>query len=61
VLSRSFRWDQDGVDILGAVPIQTGGSLLRFPLSRANAPFLRRTTSTAMYACLRLRPLLRWC
>jgi hypothetical protein len=57
VLSRSFRWDQDGVDILGAVPIQTGGSLLRFPLSRFNAPFLR--TSTAMCASLRLRPLLR--
>ncbi|KDR75521.1 hypothetical protein GALMADRAFT_247970 [Galerina marginata CBS 339.88] len=47
-LSSELRWDQDGVDILGTVDIQTGESFIEIPLKRSNLKFLRRTTSTAV-------------
>jgi high affinity sulfate transporter 1 len=48
LLSDQFNWDQDGVDILGSVPIRTGGSFIKFPLGPANLKYFRRTTSTAV-------------
>ncbi|KAF8910825.1 sulfate anion transporter [Mucidula mucida] len=48
VLSAQLRWDQDGVDILGAVNVSTGSSFLRFPFRSSNVRYLRRTTSTAV-------------
>lgn len=48
VLSAEFRWDEDGVDILGSVPINFGRSFVQFPLHGANLGYLRRTTSTAV-------------
>ena len=48
VLSAEFEWEKLGIDILGAVEIQTGESLIEFPLKGRNIKFLRRTTSTAM-------------
>ncbi|KAG6830437.1 hypothetical protein H0H92_000740 [Tricholoma furcatifolium] len=47
-LSAKFRWDQDGVDIVGAVPISTGQSFLQLPLRAETIKYLRRTTSTAV-------------
>ncbi|KAF8957348.1 sulfate anion transporter [Flammula alnicola] len=47
LLSGEFRWDVDGVDILGDVDVHTGNSLIQFPLKRSNLKFLHRTTSTA--------------
>lgn len=43
-----LRWDKEGVDILGAVPITTGESFIQFPIRAANLKYLRRTTSTAV-------------
>ncbi|KAF8911625.1 sulfate anion transporter [Gymnopilus junonius] len=48
MLSAKFQWDKDGVDILGAVDVHTGGSFFEFPLKHSNFKFLRRTTSTAV-------------
>lgn len=48
VLSDEFNWDEDGVDILGSVPINTGKHLVDFPLHRMTLRFLRKTTSTAV-------------
>ncbi|KAJ7935301.1 sulfate anion transporter [Mycena leptocephala] len=48
LLSEQFRWDQEGVEILGAVPITSMKSFLQFPLQVANLKYLRRTTSTSM-------------
>ena len=48
VLSSEFRWDKDGVDILGAVSISTGNSFIEFPLKKSNLKLLHRTTSTAV-------------
>jgi len=48
VLSDTLRWDDQGVAILGSVPINTGASFIDFPLRHLNLAFLRRTTSTAV-------------
>lgn len=48
VLCDQFRWDDDGVDILGSVPINTGKNLVRFPLHHKTVKYLGRTTSTAV-------------
>ncbi|KAF9484145.1 sulfate anion transporter [Pholiota conissans] len=47
ILCGVFRWDSDGLDILGAVNIRTGSTFIQFPLQRSNLKFLHRTTSTA--------------
>ncbi|TFK45036.1 sulfate anion transporter [Crucibulum laeve] len=47
-LSSEFSWDEDAVDILGAVSVTTGESFIQFPLGHSNLKFLRRTTSTAV-------------
>ncbi|KAF9523825.1 sulfate anion transporter [Crepidotus variabilis] len=47
-LSDEFRWDADGVAILGEVDVHTGESLIEFPLRHANLPFIHKTTSTAV-------------
>ncbi|KAG6910445.1 hypothetical protein DXG01_010800 [Tephrocybe rancida] len=47
-ISAKLRWDEEGVDILGAVPIATGGSFVQIPLQASNLKYLRRTTSTAV-------------
>ncbi|KAJ7578335.1 sulfate anion transporter [Mycena floridula] len=47
-ISGYFRWDKDGVDILGSVAVATGKSFIQFPLRASNLKFLRRTTSTAV-------------
>ncbi|KAF7350960.1 Sulfate anion transporter [Mycena sanguinolenta] len=48
ILSDEFNWDQEGVEILGAVPVNSMKSFVQFPLQGANLKYLRRTTSTAM-------------
>lgn len=48
VLSDEFDWDSDGIDILGDVPINTGGHFVQFPVHRHTLRYLRRTTSTAV-------------
>jgi hypothetical protein len=48
VLSDEFRWDDDGIAILGDVPIHTGGHFVQFPLHHHNIRYLRETTSTAV-------------
>ncbi|OCH93490.1 sulfate anion transporter [Obba rivulosa] len=48
ILSDRFGWAEDGVDILGDVPINTGPSLLQFPIRQFTIHYLRRTTSTAV-------------
>ncbi|TCD66273.1 hypothetical protein EIP91_001602 [Steccherinum ochraceum] len=48
VLSDEFGWDEDGVDILGSVPINVGGDFVRFPLHKITLRYLRKTTSTAV-------------
>jgi hypothetical protein len=52
VLSREFRWDQKGLDILGSVPITTGSSFIQIPFRTGNFKYLRETTSTAVYVPL---------
>ncbi|KAF7979013.1 hypothetical protein HWV62_43981 [Athelia sp. TMB] len=47
-LSDELRWDDDGVAILGAVPINTGKSFIQLPLRHHNVKYLHRTTSTAV-------------
>ncbi|KAJ6590119.1 sulfate anion transporter [Mycena vulgaris] len=51
-LSDEFNWDQEGVEILGAVPITSMKSFVQIPLQAANLKYLRRTTSTAMLICV---------
>ncbi|TFK28916.1 endoplasmic reticulum protein [Coprinopsis marcescibilis] len=46
-ISGKLRWDQGGVDILGAVSIATGEHFLEFPLANGNFKYLKTTTSTA--------------
>lgn len=48
ILSDQFDWDDDGIDILGSVPINTGSSFLQFPLRRGTLRYVRKTTSTAV-------------
>lgn len=48
VLSDEFDWDSDGIDILGDVPVNTGGHFIQFPVHRHTLRYLRRTTSTAV-------------
>jgi high affinity sulfate transporter 1 len=48
ILSDEFRWDKDGIAILGDVPIRTGGHFIRFPFHHHHLPYLRQTTSTAV-------------
>ena len=47
-LSDEFNWDNDGIDILGSVPVNTGGSFVQFPIRRHTLRYLRKTTSTAV-------------
>jgi len=47
-VSNELHWDQDGVAILGSVPISTGKHFFKLPLSSHTYPFLRGTTSTAI-------------
>ncbi|KAJ7163472.1 sulfate anion transporter [Mycena crocata] len=49
LLSENFRWDKDGVEILGAVQIGSMKAFVQVPfLQAANLKYLRRTTSTSM-------------
>ncbi|KAF8234381.1 sulfate anion transporter [Tricholoma matsutake] len=48
IMSANLRWDKEGVDILGSVPINTGSTFFRFPVSSDNLKHIRRTTSTAV-------------
>ena len=41
------KWDLEGVDILGEVPIKTGKHFFSFPVSVKSWKFMRSTTSTA--------------
>ncbi|KAJ6491661.1 sulfate anion transporter [Mycena vitilis] len=52
LLSDEFRWDQEGVEILGAVPITSMKSFVQIPLQAVNLQYLRRTTSTSMLICV---------
>ncbi|KAF4621367.1 hypothetical protein D9613_001001 [Agrocybe pediades] len=47
-ISNQFKWDLDGVDILGYVDVKTGDHFIEFPLKSSHFKFLRRTTSTAI-------------
>ena len=49
VMSDEFGWDEDGVDILGSVPVHTTGSFVHFPLHKGTLRYLRKTTSTAVF------------
>ena len=46
-LSSRFDWHGRGLDILGAVDIQTGDRFIEFPLSKYTLKYLHQTTSTA--------------
>ena len=47
VLCDVLRWDEDGVSILGSVPIHAG-TFIAFPLRHRNLAYVRKTTSTAV-------------
>ncbi|KAG2122347.1 sulfate transporter family-domain-containing protein [Suillus clintonianus] len=47
IISGRLRWDEDGVDILGVIPIKTGGHFFSFPLKQSIS-YIRGTTSTAV-------------
>jgi hypothetical protein len=47
-----WRWDLDGVPILGDVKLSENATYFAFPASKMNLMFFKRTTSTAMYANL---------
>jgi cobalamin biosynthesis protein CobD/CbiB len=47
VLSRELQWDKHGVDIVGSIAVNTGGSFIQSPLRHSTFKYLRRTTSTA--------------
>ncbi|KAI0048797.1 hypothetical protein FA95DRAFT_995286 [Auriscalpium vulgare] len=48
ILSDEFRWDDDGIAILGDVPVNTGGHFLKFPLHHSHLKYLKQTTSAAV-------------
>ncbi|KAG8862610.1 hypothetical protein FRB96_001169 [Tulasnella sp. 330] len=48
ILSQAFRWDNDGVSVLGTVSIHHDGAFFRFPLSKHSLMYLTDTTSTAI-------------
>lgn len=48
MLSDEFGWDEQGVSILGSVPVNVGGDFVRFPLHGRTLQYLRQTTSTAV-------------
>ena len=48
VISNKLRWDDQGVAILGTVPINTGVDFFRFPFHKSVHRFLRGSTATAM-------------
>lgn len=48
VLSANYRWDKDGVDILGAVRVKTSGSFFQFPVNGSNFKYIHGTTPTAI-------------
>ncbi|KAJ7750057.1 sulfate anion transporter [Mycena maculata] len=52
ILCDQFNWDQEGVEILGAVPITSMKAFVQIPLRAANLKYLRRTTSTSMLICV---------
>ena len=52
VLCEKFSWDNDGVDVLGPVSVNTGRSFLAFPLGAENRKYFAQTTSTAMSVLL---------
>ncbi|KAJ7470764.1 sulfate anion transporter [Mycena latifolia] len=52
LLSAKFNWDQEDVEILGAVPIASMNSFVQIPLQAKNLEYLRRTTSTAILICV---------
>jgi hypothetical protein len=45
-----WRWDLEGVPVLGDVKLSSSGTYFAFPASKMNLMFFKRTTSTAMYA-----------
>ena len=45
-----WRWDLEGVPVLGDVKLSDSATYFAFPASRMNLMFFKRTTSTAMYA-----------
>ncbi|KAG1804121.1 sulfate transporter family-domain-containing protein [Suillus subaureus] len=47
IISGYLRWDEEGVDILGKIPINTGGHFFSFPLKQSIS-YIRGTTSTAV-------------
>ncbi|KAG1738204.1 sulfate transporter family-domain-containing protein [Suillus lakei] len=47
IISGYLRWDEEGVDILGVIPIKTGGHFFNFPLKQSIS-YIRGTTSTAV-------------
>jgi high affinity sulfate transporter 1 len=47
IISGYLRWDEEGVEILGRIPINTGGHFFSFPLKQSIS-FIRGTTSTAI-------------
>ncbi|OAX34672.1 hypothetical protein K503DRAFT_868769 [Rhizopogon vinicolor AM-OR11-026] len=47
IISGSLRWDQDGIDILGSVPIKSNDHFFSFPLKQS-LRYVRGTTSTAV-------------
>ncbi|KAH0829079.1 sulfate transporter family-domain-containing protein [Lanmaoa asiatica] len=47
-ISNKLHWDQDGVAILGSIPISTSKHFFKPPLGSHTYPFLRGTTSTAI-------------
>jgi MFS superfamily sulfate permease-like transporter len=50
MLCSIWRWDLDGVPILGDVKLSKDDTYFAFPASKMNLMFFKRTTSTAMYA-----------
>ncbi len=50
LLCSVWRWDLDGVPILGDVKLRKSATHFAFPASKMNLAFFKRTTSTAMYA-----------
>lgn len=47
IISGYLRWDKEGVDILGIIPIKTGGHFFSLPLKQSIS-YIRGTTSTAV-------------
>ena len=56
VLSDKLDWDDDGIEILGSVPINTGAHFIQFPLTRFTMRYLQRTTSVAVCVTLTFMP-----